>query len=120
REPLISHDIESQVYGYLTGKANHLGCITHAIGGIEDHIHLVISIPPKISIAECVKALKGSSAHYCNQSLPNLPQKFIWQEGYGIFSLSANQLSVAIDYVNNQKVHHLNKTTIRLLEEETD
>ncbi|MDB9446473.1 IS200/IS605 family transposase [Anabaena sp. CS-542/02] len=120
REPLISHEIENEVYGYLIGKADHLGCIIHAIGGVEDHIHLVISIPPKLSIAECVKSLKGSSGYYYNHSLPNLPQKFIWQEGYGIFSLGGHQLSTAIDYVNNQKIHHLNRTTISLLEQATD
>jgi putative transposase len=75
-ELLISHDIENGVYGYLIGKADHLGCIIHAIGGIEDHIHVVISIPPELSIAECVKNLKGSSAYYYNHSLPKLPQKF--------------------------------------------
>jgi REP element-mobilizing transposase RayT len=91
REPLISHDIESQVYGYLTGKANHLVCINHAIGGVEDHIHLVISIPPKISIAECVKALKGSIAHYCNQSFRLVIQAGALGQGGEVFLLDMGE-----------------------------
>lgn len=120
REPLITNDIEEKFYGYLIGKADHLGCIIHAIGGIEDHIHLVVSIPPKLSIAEFVKTLKGSSAYHYNHSLGNVKQQFGWQEGYGVFSVGGKQLQEAIDYVHNQKIHHFNGTTIALLEQETD
>ena len=120
REPLITNHIEQKLYGYLIGKADHLGCIIHAIGGIEDHIHLVVSIPPKLSIAEFVKTLKGSSAYHYNHSLSDGQQKFSWQEGYGIFSLGGKQLPEAINYVNNQKIHHSQGTTIPLLEQETD
>ena len=97
----------------------YLGCIVHAIGGIEDHIHLVVSIPPKLSIAQFVKTLKGSSSYHYNHHL-NTNQTFAWQEGYGIFSLGGKQLQEAVDYVNNQKIHHKNKTIVPLLEQETD
>jgi putative transposase len=119
RAPLITSDIEDKFYGYLIGKANHLGCIIHAIGGIEDHIHFVVSIPPKLSIAEFVKTLKGSSAYHYNHTFGKT-QQFAWQEGYGVFSLGGKQLQKAVDYVHNQKTHHQNKTTIPLLEQETD
>ncbi|WP_353929908.1 IS200/IS605 family transposase [Okeanomitos corallinicola TIOX110] len=119
RQPLISSDIEDKLYGYLIGKANYLGCIVHAIGGIEDHIHLVVSIPPKLSVAEFVKTLKGSSTYHYNHYL-DITKKFAWQEGYGVFSLGGKQLQEAVDYVNNQKIHHQNKTTILFLEQETD
>ncbi|PPJ63248.1 IS200/IS605 family transposase [Cuspidothrix issatschenkoi] len=119
REPLITNDIEEKFYGYLIGKADHLGCIIHAIGGMEDHIHFVASIPPKLSIAEFVKILKGSSAYHYNHTLGKT-QQFAWQEGYGVFSLGGKQLQEAIEYVDNQKIHHQNKTTVPLLEQETD
>jgi putative transposase len=79
----------------------------------------VVSIPPKLSIAEFVKTLKGSSAYHYNHTLGKA-QQFAWQEGYGVFSLGGKQLQEAIDYVDNQKIHHQNKTTIPLLEQETD
>jgi putative transposase len=115
REFLIDAKKESKLYPYIINKADSLQCITHAVGGIEDHIHLIISIPPKISIAEFVKTIKGSSAHYLNTNF-NDSTKFVWQEGYGVFSLGSKQLEQAISYVQNQKEHHKNKTAIAWLE----
>src|SRR5215211_3125135 len=69
RDPLIGADIEQELYGYIVGKSNALESITHAIGGVQDHIHLVVSIPPKLSIADFVKGIKGSSAHHLNHGV---------------------------------------------------
>jgi REP element-mobilizing transposase RayT len=52
RLPLITEDIEAEFHHYIIGKADALGCITHAVGGVEDHIHMVVSIPPKLSVSE--------------------------------------------------------------------
>lgn len=114
RHPLIDPAVESDLYGYIRGKAHALGCIVHAVGGMEDHIHLVVSIPPKLSIADFVQKIKGSSAHHLNQ-LPGYP-KFGWQRGYGVFSLGGKQLPDAVGYVENQKNHHCHHTTIPALE----
>jgi len=118
RQCLISADKEAQLYGYIVNKINALGCIVHAIGGVEDHLHLVVSVPPKISISDFVKQVKGSSSHYFNQycSTPN-GAKFNWQNEYGVFSLGSKQLDRAIAYVKNQKQHHSKKTTILSLEQ---
>jgi putative transposase len=69
RELLISPNLETKLYGYIIGKADALSCIVHAIGGMEDHIHLVVSIPPTLSIADFVKKIKGSSSYHWNHSL---------------------------------------------------
>jgi putative transposase len=120
RQPLIKLELEAPLYNYIIGKADAKSCIVHAIGGIEDHLHLVVSIPPHISIADFVKNIKGSSAYYINNNLVS-PQsnKFAWQEGYGVFSLGSKQLEQAIIYVQNQKTHHLQKTAIASLERVT-
>ena len=115
RELLINYEREARLYPYIVSKADALNCITHAINGTENHIHIIASIPPGLSIAEFVKRLKGSSSHYLNQNYP-YPPKFIWQEGYGVFSLGAKQLEMAIAYVENQKIHHQQNTTISMLE----
>ena len=117
RLPLITSDIEPQLYGYIIGKAHALGCITHAIGGIEDHIHNMVSVPPKLSVAEFVKNIKGSSAHYINYGDFDCPSKFVWQRGYGVFSLGGKQLDRAVEYVRNQKQHHQEGTIISYLEQ---
>lgn len=119
RQPFITPDKEGKLYSYIINKADQLNCIIHAIGGIEDHIHLVASIPPTLSISEFVKKIKGSSAHYMNHVLSVSPDKFTWQEGYGIFSMGYKQLERAITYVNNQKKHHFNQSLIIALEQVT-
>ena len=92
-----------------------MNCIIHAINGTENHIHVIASIPPKLSIAEFIKRIKGSSSHYLNQNFLD-SSKFSWQEGYGVFSLGAKHLDIAIAYVENQKIHHRQNTTISMLE----
>jgi REP element-mobilizing transposase RayT len=111
-------EIEPQLYGYLIGKAAAMDTIVHAIGGIEDHIHVVASIPPKHAIADVVKRLKGSSSHFLNRDLSALmsPSSFRWQRGYGVFSLGQTQLPIAIRYVQKQREHHSERTTMRTLE----
>ncbi len=116
RQPLITSDKETELYNYIIGKSNSLNCRLHAIGGIEDHIHLVVSIPPTIAIAEFVKKIKGSSSHHFNHNLCPTSEKFAWQEGYGVFSLGSKQLEQAVIYVQNQKIHHLEGTVNSHLE----
>ena len=115
RQSLINNQREARLYPYIVSKADSLNCIIHALDGTENHIHVIASIPPRISIAEFVKRIKGSSSHYLNQNF-NHPPKFLWQEGYGVFSLGQKQLNVAIAYVENQKIHHQQNTTISILE----
>ncbi|NIR47945.1 IS200/IS605 family transposase [candidate division KSB1 bacterium] len=116
RLPLITAAIESHLYGYIIGKAQALECITHAVGGIEDHIHVVVSVPPKLSVAEFVQQVKGSSAYHINHSDVDCSCKFAWQRGYGVFSLGSKQLERAVHYVRNQKRHHRERSTISHLE----
>jgi putative transposase len=119
RQPLINPEREDALYSYIIGKADVLDSIVHAIGGVEDHIHLVVSIPPTLSIADFVKNIKRSSAYHLNQALSASLNKFGWQEGYGVFSLGGKQMEQAVNYVNNQKAHHSNGTAIASLEQAT-
>ncbi len=119
RQPLITADRETDLYNYIIDKANNLHCIIHAIDGIEDHIHLIVSIPPSLSIAEFAKNIKGSSAHLLNKNhrlSANDSIPFAWQRGYGVLSLGSKQLEQAISYVKNQKIHHSQGTAIPSLE----
>lgn len=118
REPLIDRQREEKLYSYLIGKADSLKCIVHAVNGTEDHIHVIASIPPVLSIADFVKQIKGSSAHYLNHLGANNETSFGWQAGYGVFSMGHKQLEQAVAYVNNQKLHHAQGTIIPSLERE--
>jgi putative transposase len=120
RQPLITPILEPELYGYIRGKSDFLGCIIHAIGGIEDHIHIVVSIPPKLSISQFVKTIKGSSAYHLNHLPLALNSEFKWQQNYGVFSLGGKQLEEAKAYVNRQKEHHQQGTVIPALERDTE
>lgn len=108
REELISPLWESDLYGYIWGKSTALECIPHAIGGMPDHIHVVISIPPKLSVATIIGHLKGSSSHHINQNY--VDGTFAWQAEYGVFSFAEKALPKIVAYVKNQKKHHAEDT----------
>jgi putative transposase len=114
RHPLILPAHEPILHEYLHQKIKRLDAHCYAIGGMPDHIHLIVSIPPKISIAEFVKHLKGGSSRHLNQSIGH--KDFGWQREYGVFTLGGKQLERAIDYVKNQKHHHAESTIVQSLE----
>ncbi len=114
RLDLIDPVWEKDLYGYMWGKATALECIPHAIGGISNHIHVAISIPPKLSVATMIGQLKGASSHHINKMYAH--GSFMWQTEYGVFSFSEKSLPTVADYINNQKIHHAVNTLIDAME----
>ncbi len=85
------------------------------IGSTETHVHVVVSIPPTLVIADWIGKLKGASSHYVNTELIN--RKVLeWQTGYGVVSFGTKDLKWVIEYVRNQKEHHAKGTTVDRLE----
>ncbi len=117
REPFITTRVEPYLQGYILGKSDELDCLLHAIGGIEDHLHLIVSVPPKLALADFVKRIKG---RYLRGKSELALAEFNWQGGYGAFSLDSKQLEPAVTYVRGQKEHHRQGTTISVLEQEAD
>ena len=115
REPLIDQERERTILGIIHQKAKELGLIIHAVGNTEDHLHVVVSIPPKISISDCLRHFKGASAHAVNNLLGDHAH-FKWQEGYGALSIGERSLPSAISYVKDQKKHHNEQTLVAVYE----
>ncbi len=67
RLPLITHRVEVELYGHIRGKCTDLRVRVHALDGIEDHSHLVCSLPTTISIADFLQRVKGASSHFANE-----------------------------------------------------
>lgn len=105
RYPLLTGQHQKNIHAYLAGKAKEHNCYINAIGGTEDHLHILININPKISISEITKTLKGSSSHYINERKMS-PAHFEWQTGYGAFSVSQSNVGKVTEYVRNQPEHH--------------
>ena len=117
--PTIKPEIEPKLHQFLKHKIiKTKGAYFHAVGGIEDHIHLAVSISPDIHISKWIGELKGGSSFYINK-LVN--QKLLeWQRGYGVVSFGTKDLQWVIDYVLNQKEHHKKGTTHERLEKTSD
>ncbi len=115
RQPLLTPDLEPMVYGLLRSKAAGLEAIVLALNGVADHVHMVVSVPPKVSLATFIGQVKGVASARVNQS-GQCAVPFYWQEEYGAFSFDGKRLPNYVAYVNNQKQHHRAGTTIPVLE----
>ena len=113
REALIQSSQEANLFDYVQHRSSEFRCIVHAVNGMCDHIHVVVSIPPTIAVSEYIRKIKAGSSTFLNKIST---EKFAWQRGYGVFSISQNNLSSAIDYVNRQKEHHRNNSTVKIFE----
>ena len=105
REPWISQEIERQVWSYVGGIADKWGMTPLQIGGLEDHLHIVVAIPPTMTVSRAVQLLKGGSSHWIRSTFPEL-EAFGWQDGYGAFTISLSQLPATVTYVQNQRRRH--------------
>ena len=115
REPSITPEREKIFYGVLYNKAKELGVKIHAAGNIEDHAHVVASIPPKLAVADCIRHLKGASSYAINHMDGN-DGKFKWQEGYGALSVGDLSLETVKEYAAKQKEHHRENQIIEVFE----
>lgn len=116
RAEIIHPNIEPILYAQLRQKATELEIPVYAVNGWWDHVHMIVSIPPKPAISVVVKGLKGTSSYYVNQT-DLISEPFFWQRGYGVFTLGESQLARAIAYVQNQKEHHQRRTLNTWLEQ---
>jgi REP element-mobilizing transposase RayT len=115
REPRITSEIEPIIYTLWRTKAIGLGGTVFALNGGVEHVHLVTTIPPRIAVATFVGQVKGVASAKLNQSQPSATP-FYWQEEYGAFSFDGKRLPNVIAYVENQKQHHAQQSTIPILE----
>ena len=113
REKLITSEQEIQLYNYIIHKSAQYGSIVHSVNGMSDHIHVVTSIPPTLAVSEYVRKIKGSSSNFLNKISS---AQFLWQNGYGVFTVGVKNLEIAINYVKKQKEHHRDNTIINVLE----
>jgi|GEM_PF-802511 len=118
REPLLTADVEPKIYSLLRNKALGLGASVFALNGYLDHVHLVVSIPPKIAISKFVGQVKAVASVRFNQS-GHLASPFYWQEEYSIFSFDRKRLPYFVAYVEQQKEHHSKNRIIPVLERDS-
>ena len=109
REPWISQGVEERIWKFLGGIAHENGMKTLLVGGMPDHIHLALALPPTQSVSKAMQLLKGGSSKWIKDALPGM-RAFAWQDGYGAFSVSKSNLQEVVAYIQNQREHHRVKT----------
>ena len=115
-DAVIVNDIERHLYPYLDRRISEAEEVSlHAIGGVADHVHLAVTVPPTLHVSDWIGQLKGASAHYIDHRIAN--RKLLeWQAGYGVVSFGTKDLPWVVDYVRNQEQHHAREATQDRLE----
>ncbi|MCK6580246.1 MAG: IS200/IS605 family transposase [Anaerolineae bacterium] len=116
RAPLLMPEVERVALGAIERKSNALQCPIHAINGAGDHVHVAVSIPPKIAVADWVRQIKGVSSREVNAAFPDLEIAFAWQNSYGVLSFGVKHLPIVTAYIVNQKAHHADHQLVDYLE----
>ena len=102
RERVIKLEMQSRLWAYVAGIAKNIGAIVYAVGGMDDHMHVFIGVPPMMPIAKAVQAIKANSSRWMREN----GYRFEWQEGYAAFSVSISHTDATIAYIQNQAEHH--------------
>jgi putative transposase len=106
RRKLIAGSMQPKLWSYMAGIGRNHGILVLANGGMEDHVHLLIQLPPVLALAKAISLVKANSAKWMNEH----GMRFVWQEGYGAFSVSASNRAVVERYIANQLQHHRKMT----------
>jgi putative transposase len=109
RRKIISSDLQQRLWPFVGGIARENGMKALAIGGVRDHIHILLSLPATIPVAKAIQLIKGVSSKWIHESFPSF-RDFAWQEGYGAFSISVSHVNATIAYIQTQEEHHRKKT----------
>jgi putative transposase len=105
RERWLTVDIQDRLWSYLGGIARENKMTAVAVGGVEDHVHMLIGLPATLSIAKALQLLKGNSSKWLHETFPAL-RLFQWQEGYGAFSIGVSGITSTRAYIGKQAAHH--------------
>jgi putative transposase len=105
RQPFITDKIRNALYSVIHQETQKKGFQVLALGGIEDHIHLLVQCPANCDLSNLTHAVKGSSSHFANHFC-EVQCCFAWQPGYGARSVSPNAIHAVIEYIANQENHH--------------
>jgi len=115
RRKSIHSEFADQLYEYIGGIIRSQKGHLIEVGGVEDHIHLLVGQPATVAISDAVRVIKANSSKWVcenrvNESRRNMSDKFQWQIGFGAFTVSYSQIDAVRQYIQNQEEHHRTKT----------
>ena len=100
RRKLIAEDVRERLWAYIGGITREHGMMALAVGGTEDHVHLLLGLPATKTVSQAMREIKQGSSRWMHETC-GVPE-FAWQEGYGAFSIGLNQVSATVAYIGGQ------------------
>ncbi len=101
--PGRSLETQAWLWPAVAAKAREVGCSEVVVGGVANHVHVLVALPGTLAVAQLAQRLKGASSRALHvQGFAD----FAWQEGYGAFSVSRDAVPTVVEYVQNQAQHH--------------
>jgi putative transposase len=108
RRPLVHADWRDRLHPYMGGTIRSLGGMPLAVGGTEDHVHLLIGLRATHRLADVMRDLKVASTKWVHETVG--ASGFCWQDGYGAFTASQSHVEEIRRYISNQEEHHARRT----------
>jgi putative transposase len=108
RRPWIAESWRSRLFQYFSGTVEGLGGVPQGVGGIADHVHLLVGLKATHCLANFMRDLKKSTSTWVHHEMRE--KHFSWQEGYAAFTISAPSREAIQTYISSQARHHLRKT----------
>jgi REP element-mobilizing transposase RayT len=109
RKSLIPQKNLEEVFEYMAGIIRNKGQKAIIVGGVSNHIHILLGMKPGITVSALVRDIKNNSTNFINQQ-DWMVEKFSWQNGFGAFSYGNSQIEPVFNYIKNQEEHHKTKT----------
>jgi len=107
RQPLLLADVRDEVFALIARQARRKGCPVVVVGGTEDHVHVLLTLPATVSVAELARQCKGATARFANKAGTS---PIRWQGGYGAFSVGESEFAAVRSYIEHQQQHHAHGT----------
>ncbi|MCH7700737.1 MAG: IS200/IS605 family transposase [Planctomycetes bacterium] len=101
----IPSDLRARLYPYFGGIAREHGMKAIAVGGTDDHLHVLMSLPATMSVSKAAQLIKGGSSKWVHDTFA-AQAAFTWQEGYGAFSIGVTGIPETVRYIERQVEHH--------------
>ena len=109
RRPFITPELRERLWPFLGGIARQNKMKAIEVGGVEDHVHILLSLPSTMAVSKALQLIKGGSSKLVHETFPER-REFAWQDEYGAFSVSVSQLDKTIEYIQGQEEHHRKMT----------
>jgi putative transposase len=104
RQRLIRPELKSGLLAYIGGIIRELRGKAVIVNGTQDHIHILVKLPPTMALSECMRVVKANSSRWANEK--SADHDFGWQTGYSAFTVSTSQMPAVVRYIQTQEEHH--------------